>query len=316
MQLVAQFFWMCWWLQFFASTSSLPTIDILQSDQDQDGIDDALEDALATTFAPEVRLAPDSMDWARPANVDWFLQRVALRYHHGLCHDCPVLPLGSLTQSLLAHATHPAKSWTCSHDSDRILNSSYSEGFYLQPEDPATNFGASLDEWKVYVHVRRSRLIGDGYDIQYWFFYPYNKASGLFDHEGDWEHITVTVDANRNFVSAWYSQHLGGARYLPPSMSFVPGTWHPIVYSAAGTHASYPRAGEFPLQHVPFFKDKTSDFGPVWRTWDNWVNLGERGHPRSGQDFIDFSGRFGRFDTSPLTYGPLGPAFHDTWDTH
>ncbi|HEY0094388.1 MAG TPA: hypothetical protein VGB96_08695, partial [Archangium sp.] len=53
--------------------------DALLVDADADGIDDGLEDQLAAKFAPEVRLAPLSIDWTRPANVDWYLARVHMR---------------------------------------------------------------------------------------------------------------------------------------------------------------------------------------------------------------------------------------------
>ena len=51
---------------------------------------------------------------------------------------------------------------------------------------------------KVFVHpflesVDSSVLGHQGYEfvLQYWFFYPYND--GANNHEGDWEHINVSI---------------------------------------------------------------------------------------------------------------------------
>src|SRR5262245_48673228 len=56
------------------------------TDADLDGIADELEAYLVAQFAPELRLAPDENDWTRPANVDWYLARVHMRFDHP---DCP-----------------------------------------------------------------------------------------------------------------------------------------------------------------------------------------------------------------------------------
>ena len=47
-----------------------------QRDDDRDGIADSLEVEMANKFSPILRLPPKSKDWTRPANVDWYLQRV------------------------------------------------------------------------------------------------------------------------------------------------------------------------------------------------------------------------------------------------
>src|SRR5260221_5115539 len=55
------------------------------ADSDADGIPDQLEDYLIGQFAPEVRLPRD--DWTRPANVDWYLPLVRMRFAHRWCRD-------------------------------------------------------------------------------------------------------------------------------------------------------------------------------------------------------------------------------------
>jgi hypothetical protein len=76
--------------------------------------------------------------------------------------------------------------------------------------------------------------------IQYWFFYydnPYALLGNVGVHEGDWEGITLLFDSAGNPLAAEYNQHVGGETC---SWSDTPklGT-HPIVYVAAGSHASY-----------------------------------------------------------------------------
>src|SRR5215208_576447 len=57
------------------------------TDNDGDGLPEQLEDYLMTTFGPELRLPPDDIDWTRPANVDWYLPKVRMRFDHPQCPD-------------------------------------------------------------------------------------------------------------------------------------------------------------------------------------------------------------------------------------
>ena len=102
---------------------------------------------------------------------------------------------------------------------------------------------------KCYVHVRRAPVPSEGWDIQYWFSYAYNgdiTTGADFEHEGDWEHITVRLDDDNLADEVAYYQH-----YCQPEIK----TWeemetgfgtrtgldegtHPIVFSAKGGHAS------------------------------------------------------------------------------
>lgn len=288
--------------------------DAVITDADADGIDDGLEDQLAAKFAPEVRLAPDSIDWTRPANVDWYLARVSMRFDHSGCPDCQVLALGSLTQANLSAQTHNMKSGLfCSHNSTAYGSSASHKEFFLQPPDDATHNGSASSGWKVYVHAKKSTLVSGGYDIQYWFFYAYNDSYASVNHEADWEHITVTADSASNFYSAWYAAHSGGKRYSASQLQWN-GT-HPIVYSADGSHASYPSVGTFPTE-VTGFDDHTYSGGPVWQTWNNWVNVGEKAAPRNGQTFIKYGGRWGEVGELEDTSGPQGPSFQGSWSTY
>ena len=108
--------------------------------------------------------------------------------------------------------------------------------------------------------------------VQYWFFYVYNNwrsgFSGANDHEGDWEMITVYLaerEANGAIYATdeWTEQALDELfqpewvayaahdysgddlrrRWDDPELEKIDG--HPVVYVAAGSHASYFRRGEY-----------------------------------------------------------------------
>jgi hypothetical protein len=94
-------------------------------------------------------------------------------------------------------------------------------------------------------------------DLQYWFFYAYNDWAGGYggfnDHEGDWEgfHVFFKLDGgNRPIEPPAYVCYLGHHSRITkpwdhPEVEKV-GT-HPVIYVAAGSHASYPQARQYPL---------------------------------------------------------------------
>jgi len=93
--------------------------------------------------------------------------------------------------------------------------------------------------------------------LQYWFFYPFNNwRSGFFganDHEADWEMICVYLSedvASGEVQPEWlaYGSHDYQGddlrrRWDDPEFEKVGE--HPVVYVAAGSHASYYQQGEY-----------------------------------------------------------------------
>lgn len=79
--------------------------------------------------------------------------------------------------------------------------------------------------------------------LQYWFFYYYNDFPGLDfgDHEGDWEMVQISVDAQARPGLAVYASHESGmfADWERGVEKTGPGRVRPIVYVALGSHASY-----------------------------------------------------------------------------
>jgi hypothetical protein len=295
-------------------------------DDDLDGIADAVEDELMATFGPELRLAPDGIDWTRPASIEWYLERVHMRFDHGGCPDDVVLDVGFVTLDSIHTQQHQTKRGTlglCRHrtgwDDLRASDQSVRQ-FFLQPDDdrqvhPGIPASRST-EWTAYVHVRPSRYVRDDgkratYDLQVWYFFPYNDNLLAANHEGDWEHLTISLDEERDFVSAFFTGHGSGHRIEDRAqLNWIDGT-HLVAYLADGSHATYASEGIHP---DPFIDDVTYEGGPRWQTWRKFENIGERGRILSGHTWALYGGRWGEVGTRALTSGPQGPMFKAAWD--
>jgi hypothetical protein len=93
--------------------------------------------------------------------------------------------------------------------------------------------------------------------LQYWLFYPFNDwRSGFFganDHEADWEKIFVylseseeTGEVNPEWVAYAAHNYTGDnlrRRWDDPEVEKVGE--HPVIFVAAGSHASYFAPGEY-----------------------------------------------------------------------
>jgi hypothetical protein len=169
-------------------------------------------------------------------------------------------------------------------------------------------------------------------DLQYWLWYPYNDYSPTLPagelwqvHEGDWEAVSVILDASGKPHLAGYSQHGAGKRR---EWARVPrrGT-HPLVYVGLGSHANYFEPGQIPLDPRtidPVFIRVIRAYGvkPVEHT-----GKGPTVRPRLVRVGVDtppwmaFAGTWGEDGyvhfpgNAPIASGagPRGPAFHEQW---
>lgn len=90
--------------------------------------------------------------------------------------------------------------------------------------------------------------------LQYWLFYDHNYWSLQYPpsgfawqaHEGDWEVVSVVLDAEQSPVEAAYSQHCTGERRAWAGVQKQGGT-HPVVYVATGSHANLFAPGLHPI---------------------------------------------------------------------
>lgn len=263
-----------------AERSALTASSLAPPDRDGDGLRDAEENELAHRFAPIVIL--HRRDPHRPASLPWLLART---------DPFALLRRDSRSAGLLARRV-PAASPAIQR---RLRAGS---------EDPS--------HWATYVHVYPRA--GGGINVQYWFFYPYNDGPLFFDHEHDWEHVTVRLTAEREPVSADFAQHANDRPGVShPWAELTREGEHPLVFSALGTHASYASA-----VGIAWF-ERVADCGapdtcrdPVWRTWQagGLRNLGERGRPLCSESALSFRDRWGPTGLIPGTSAPFGPLFH------
>jgi hypothetical protein len=258
----------------------------------------AAQDAdLLARFAPLVLLAPGER--AFPANVDWYLARSRLE------QSPPEL---QVTQASLLGV---AAAWS----------SKPRRAVRLRPSLDARAGSRQPRDWTVYGHVYR----GQGGDtlVQYWFFYPFNDFHWAFDHEGDWEHVTVRLDGRLRPVGAWYARHDWSA----------PGRWfswqalaregdHPVVLSARGSHASYADGSDVRLwDRACATRDPAAAPGAgcvVWRTWSEAsggvVDAGSAAHPSAAARFLAWPGLWGAKSWFGRdSGGPPGPAYQAGW---
>jgi hypothetical protein len=130
-----------------------------------------------------------------------------------------------------------------------------------------------LDPWRtaeVYFYYARNTspgtwpapdraIAGKFIALQYWFFYAYNYYPTVFDagllpeapvagdlvntdlHQGDWEHVTVLLDARtRKPLYLYTARHSNEGQYYAwdsPLLTFDHG--HPVVQAALGGHPTY-----------------------------------------------------------------------------
>ena len=128
------------------------------------------------------------------------------------------------------------------------------EGFYLDfPGDALAPECVYERDFRRYSDGRRATIYAhivtqddrpDELALQYWFFWYYNDWNNK--HEGDWEGIQLVFDASTveealatEPVSVGYAQHEGGERAGWDDDKLERQGTRPVVYSSAGSHASY-----------------------------------------------------------------------------
>jgi len=315
------------------------------ADQDNDGILDSAETALAERFAPII--VHDKQDRNLPTSVDWLLARTALEYfdNSGRLGQGTHVPIAGrpLTQQDLLGKTHPIGQNVIRSDGTRSKSRKHT--FALLDLQPPIARQGSLDshDWRTYVHAFRNYY--GGVTIQYWRAYAFNtgdQAANLpieIDHHGgDWEGVHIVLDNALAPVNYRFMGHTDIDVVPPDSVNVNSG--HAIVYSEPGGHASH--ASHDPSEFLTIvglhwriwvndlripgntIRQQTWDGGLV--TWPNamWrghvggaqtssgglLNLGEKVHPLANQVFVRYSGLWGSLGTKFSGY--WGPAFNET----
>jgi hypothetical protein len=174
------------------------------------------------------------------------------------------------------------------------------------------------------IYYWHTPMANGGYYLDYWIFYRYNDwpLSPGFDHEGDWESVTIarsnTATSYTTFDFASFSQHGTWYSYLrenlscdggpPGSCGSTTGTArHVTVYVANGSHANYPdECSSLCFQTRSTTPEASHDGDALWENDAQPSAL--LGLPRNeyGMDrWMGFSGKWGAEGS------PSGPAWGD-----
>jgi hypothetical protein len=202
------------------------------------------------------------------------------------------------------------------------LQSIEDRGYFLDPESSARagDLGETPGE-PVYYEFRTTR---DGVAITYWLFYGYsqphaqqlvrNVAGSLISHEGDWENIDVvlTADLTRPVSVSFYGHGHPQRRLWTDVCKLIvdaedcrsaePG--HPIVYSALGSHASYPTSGGTKVCGPAGCACDEREPARAWFTWEPSGDV----RPVRGEPWYGFGGAWGAAGRLADLTGPLGPS--------
>jgi hypothetical protein len=202
--------------------------------------------------------------------------------------------------------------------------------YHLDFPGDATNPGCDFEQWErrltaggnaaAYAHVATEAKHPGKLALQYWFFYVYNDWNNL--HEGDWEMIQLTFDADsaaqaltQTPTDVGYSQHSGGEATEwedRDTLEIVDGT-HPVVHPAAGSHANFfgeaLYLGSSTTEGVGC--DDTRGAGPDLRP-TVFTIPSDKAEAAAKFPWITFEGRWGELQPAFFN-GPTGPNMKDSW---
>lgn len=257
-------------------------------------------------YAPFVYLAPGER--FEPLKATSFVAESSLSWARDQgCSDDTVADRTHIDQKLLGSGgyRHQIANALCvnhgtQHPSDKLTRPRHDgkdgvpkgEGFFLN--FPNERRAGQVSDAPVYYEYAPRRY------ITYWFFYAFNdapKPTNAFDHEGDWERISIRLDSEERAVTVAYFEHSG---YCTRSWSRAgKHDGHPLAYSARGTHATYPRAGTFPIAHG--LATDTAGRGTGWATYRRLANARDQG-------WFGYGGAWGEVGEGSDSTGPLGPS--------
>lgn len=263
---------------------------------------------MALRFAPTVWLHPEEEYF--PGNASDYIRKSVLRFDHGdICKEGKEPVATDLDETKLgrgegyAHkeGVHPGFRKPCKHlDAGRTFHSNApvdqgekgGKGFYLDsPEDvrPGNTPGADRRvDAPVYWEFVPPKDGGRSAYL-YWFFYPYNEFT--LNHEGDWERVAVQIEGDR-LVGVTFWKHGG-----PTCREAMANSGSRAeVFSAEGSHGSYPHAGE---HDMPQGTDHTGT-GFAWDTATSLLSVKD-------QPWYGYRGLWGKLGKTPWSTGPAGP---------
>lgn len=185
----------------------------------------------------------------------------------------------------------------------------------------ARAFRKLLEEGKApaiaYAHVAREPN-HDGFALQFWFYWYFNQFNDL--HEGDWEGMQITFESNTTAGALAEEpseiilfQHAGGERAEWESGKVQKQGTHPVVYPAAGSHATFYDSAvyvENGQNGSGVGCDNTSE--PLRELKLRPVLLPETAPEAGAFQWLSYRGRWGEREKG-FNNGPQGPVTKTVW---
>jgi hypothetical protein len=169
----------------------------------------------------------------------------------------------------------------------------------------------------VYAHIAREAG-SSGLALQYWFFWYFNQFNDL--HEGDWEGMQLAFEADsaaealrEEPYETILFQHAGGERANWSDSKVHKEGSHPIVYPAAGSHATFYDSAvyvENGQEGSGVGCDNTSE--PLRELRLRPVLLPAEASSRGRFKWLSFNGHWGEREKG-YNNGPTGPTTKTQW---
>ena len=187
----------------------------------------------------------------------------------------------------------------------------------------ARDFAALLKAGKApattYAHIAREPG-HSGFALQYWFFWYFNQFNDL--HEGDWEgmQLTFAADTPQEALASGEEpdkiilfQHAGGERADWGDSKVQKEGTHPIVYPAAGSHATFYDSAvyvENGQEGSGLGCDNTSE--PLRELRPRAILIPARAPLQGEFAWLSYEGRWGEREKG-YNNGPTGPVTKTVW---
>jgi hypothetical protein len=230
---------------------------------------------------------------------------------------------------LLQHAAEGAPLTTVRRAPTAEQIAGLGEGWYLNLEGTALGdtcvyakaFKKLIEEGKApavtYAHIAREAG-HSGFALQYWFFWYFNQFNDL--HEGDWEGMQITFEAPSPAAALKEEpneiilfQHAGGERAHWEDGKVQKEGTHPIVYPAAGSHATFYDSAVYVEngQHGSGLGcDNTT--GPLRELRPKPILMPEKPVSKGPFAWTSYYGRWGEKEKG-FNNGPTGPQTKTVW---
>jgi hypothetical protein len=203
------------------------------------------------------------------------------------------------------------------------------DGYYLDLEGEALGetcvysraFEQLVEEGRApaitYAHIAREPN-HSGFVLQYWFFWYFNQFNDL--HEGDWEGMQLSFEAETTSAALGEEpseiivfQHAGGERASWSDSKVQKEGTHPIVYPAAGSHATFYDSAVY-IQNGQRGSgvgcDNTTE--PLRELRVRPVLLPETASEQGPFKWLSYDGRWGEKEKG-FNNGPTGPTTKTVW---